>query len=276
MVSFHRATANLIELDRFPAVQDDGLAVGLDLLAAPRPEERVPPARRVAERVAGGLADGPSLGLQLLAGIAKGIPGLGERRVAGLLEPRLAIGDQSAADGPRHANPLVADRRNLPADVVVAALGLADLLGQVARVGQAFGVELRPVADGHDDVGAGAGLDRRGDARLQVVGVDRLELEVDAGRLLAFLGDRALEENVRGRHEVGPSEPVDARLLGERRCATAGQDGGHAAGCGKLQNATPRDASHDFLPSLSCFEVLSRRALELRVLDRARARAECR
>ena len=100
--------------------------------------------------------------------------------------------------------------------------------------------------------GAGAGLDRRGDARLQVVGVDGLDLERDAGRLLAFLRDLALEQHVGGRHEIGPAQPVDGRPLREGRRPSAGQDGGEAAGVrregagsGQFQNSTPRDASHE-------------------------------
>ncbi len=40
--------------------------------------------------------------------------------------------------------------------LVIAALRLADLLGDVADVGDAVGVKLRPVVEAHDDVGAGA------------------------------------------------------------------------------------------------------------------------
>jgi len=53
-------------------------------------------------------------------------------------------------------------------------------------------LELRPVADRHDDAGSGTRLYRRGDA-LQVVGIDRFDLERDAGRRPAFLRDLALE-----------------------------------------------------------------------------------
>ncbi len=65
-------------------------------------------------------------------------------------------------------------------------------LGDVADVGKALGVELRPVVEPQNDVGAGAGLNRRGDARLDVVGVDRLDGQLDAEVLLALLDDRAL------------------------------------------------------------------------------------
>src|SRR5918994_1957201 len=65
----------------------------------------------------------------------------------------------------------------------------------------------------------------------------------------AFLRDRPLEQHVGGRHEIGPAQPVDAGLLGERRRTAAGQDGGHAARCRQSENSTPRNASHGFLLS---------------------------
>ena len=54
----------------------------------------------------------------------------------------------------------------LPHDISVPSHATSD----VTHVRQALCVEVRPVVHGVDDVGAGAGLDRRGDARLQVVG----------------------------------------------------------------------------------------------------------
>src|SRR5581483_2343012 len=115
----------------------------------------IPEARRVAERVAERLADRPALGLQLLAGVLQLVPGVGEGVVADLVQPRFAVGDEAAADRPGQADPLVADRRGDLADVVKAALLLADLLGQLADVGEAGGVKLRPVVERHDDVRAG-------------------------------------------------------------------------------------------------------------------------
>src|SRR6266436_755974 len=109
-VSFQKKTnRELDRFDGFPAVQDDRLAVGLDLLPAPRPQIRVPPARRIAERVSSGLADGAALGLEFLAGVEQRVPGFREGIVPNLVEPRFAIGDQRAADGPRQADPFVAD-----------------------------------------------------------------------------------------------------------------------------------------------------------------------
>src|SRR5579883_731347 len=205
--------------ERLLGVQHDGLAVGLDLLAAPRPQPGIPEARRVAERVAERLADRPALGLQLLAGVLQLVPGVGE-------------------------------------DVVEAALLLADLLGQLADVGEAGGVKLRPVVERHDDVRAGPRLDRRGDACLDVVAVDGFEIELDAERLLALLGDLALEQLVGSRHEIGPAHPMNRRTLGEGRRAAARQDRRDAA-AGKLQHPAPIDPFHVRSPSLADYSAAS-------------------
>ena len=131
-------------------------------------------------------------------------------------------GDQPAADGPRHPDPFVADSGDELGDVVVAALGLADLLGHITGIGEAFGVELRPISDRHDDVGSGSRLNRRCDARLQIIAVDRFNLERDAGRLLALLCDLAFEQHVRSRHEIRPAQPMNIRPLRVGRCASGG------------------------------------------------------
>src|SRR5207302_6380381 len=121
----------LDRLDRLLAVQRDGLAVVADLLAAPRPQIGVPPTRRVAEGVTGGLAKRPAGGLQFLAGVTVFVPGSRELAVlvADLLEPGFAVGDQPAADRPRHADPFAVNIVDDLCQVVIAALVLADLLG---------------------------------------------------------------------------------------------------------------------------------------------------
>src|SRR5262249_29103308 len=143
------------------AVEDDGLAVGFDLLAAPRPEVRVPKRGGVTKGVAERLTQGTTLGLELLAGGAVFIPGLREFpvAVADLLEPGFAVGQQAASGRPRHPDPPVADCRGLATDLVIAALRPADLVDYVADIDDTVGIELRPGADQHDDVGTGSGLD---------------------------------------------------------------------------------------------------------------------
>src|SRR3954453_20153330 len=90
---------------------------------------------------------------------------------------------------------------------------LTDSFGNVADIGDAPGVELRPVAGRPNDVGASPRLDRGGDARLDVVGVDHLESELDAERLFAFEQDLRLEQLVGGRHKIGPAKIVDGAGL---------------------------------------------------------------
>ena len=69
---------------------------------------------------------------------------------------------------------------------IVRALGLGELADQVRHIHHACRVELRVVVVEHDEVGSRPGLDGGRDARLQVVGVDGLEVDLDAERLLAF------------------------------------------------------------------------------------------
>src|SRR5262249_2110148 len=153
----------LDRLDDFLAVERDGLAVGFDLLAAPRPQIRIPEAGRVAKGVAERLAEWPAFGLELFAGFAVLLPSLRElaAAIADFLEPGFAIGQQPAASSPRHADPFPADGGDEPRDVVEAALRLAHRLGHVADIGHTLGIELRPIADCIDDIGTGARLNGR-------------------------------------------------------------------------------------------------------------------
>ena len=100
------STVSLVLMTTLPLV--------VDLLAAQRPQERIGERRRIAEGVAERLADRAALGLQLLADLAILLPGLGELLRADLLEPRLAIGDHAADDGPRHARSTSCRRSSSP------------------------------------------------------------------------------------------------------------------------------------------------------------------
>src|SRR5215469_7605296 len=186
-----KAHRELYGFDRLLAVERDGLAVGLDLLAAPRPQVRVPEAGRVAERVAEGLAKGMTRGFELLAGLAVFLPGFRKFSfgVADLIKPRRAIGQQPAPDRPGDPDPLAVDIIDELGDIVVTTLRLADLLSDISDIGDAGFVEPRPIIDDHDHVGTIARLDRGGDPRLNVVGVDHLDIELDAECLFAFGDD---------------------------------------------------------------------------------------
>src|SRR5260370_8508813 len=118
-----KADRELDRLDRLLAIQRHRLAVGLDLLAAPGPQIGIPEARGIAESVAERLAEGTALGFELLTGRAVLFPSLRElfAAIADFLEPGFAIGDQSAAGGPRDADPFPATLRRDPRDPVQAA-----------------------------------------------------------------------------------------------------------------------------------------------------------
>jgi hypothetical protein len=81
------ALHELDRLDRLLGIDDDGLAVGIDFLATPRPHVGIGEGRCIAERVAERLADRVSFGLELLCGVTVLRPGLGEGGDADLVEP---------------------------------------------------------------------------------------------------------------------------------------------------------------------------------------------
>ena len=223
------------------------LALLVDLLAAERPQVRIAEGRRIAESVAERLADRPALGFELLAGVAVLLPGFRKLVVADVLEPGLAVGDLGADHRPRHRDVFLAVVGVAAGELVVGALRLGDGFGDVAHVGDARRVELRMVVVQHHDVGAGAGLDRRGDARLQVVGVDGFEVDLDAERLGSFGQDRLAKQLVRGRNEVVPADPVHGARLREDRRLVRRENSGEAA-AGQLQKPPSTDASHAFPP----------------------------
>ncbi len=246
----------LDRLDRRLAVEHD-LAAGVDLAAAERPQQRIDEGDAVAERVGQGLADRVALGLELLAGGAVLVPGLGELGHADLVEPRFAIGQERADDHPRQPQPAVLGVGL--AHFVIAALLAADLLGEVAEVDDALGVEMRPVVERHDDVGPGGRLDRRRDARLDVVGVDGLEPDLGAERLLGLGHQGLAQQLVRCRDEIAPAQPVQLGPLGKGRGPPGRQDAGQTAGGGGRRTAgrerqeiasghTPSHASHGVPP----------------------------
>src|SRR5215510_417847 len=173
-------------LDRALRVERDLLAARVDLGAAEIPEERIGERRRIAEAVAERLTHRLALDLELLAGLPVLVPGLRELLEADVVEPRPPIGDRVTAAAVRHRQPLAVHAGAGAEHVVEAALRLADRLGDVRDVDERVGVEMRPVPQELDDVGAGPRLDRGSDAWLQVVGVDELEGDLGSERLRRF------------------------------------------------------------------------------------------
>src|SRR5205823_4843965 len=133
-------------LERLLAVERY-LAVFLDLLAAPRPQIGIEEGRRIAEAMAHGLADRLAFGLELFAGGTVLVPGFWKLRDPDRIEPRFAISVLVAKDAPGDADPFLAIVANSNRLFVEAALILADFLGDVADVGRAIGVELRPIIE---------------------------------------------------------------------------------------------------------------------------------
>jgi hypothetical protein len=104
---------------------------------------------RVAECVTERLAIRTTLGLELFADGAVLVPSFRKSAVAvpHLFELGLPVRKQSAANAPGDANPFLAIIGNDLGDLVIAALCLGDLLGDVADIDKATGVKPRPVID---------------------------------------------------------------------------------------------------------------------------------
>ena len=104
--------------------------------------------------------------------------------------------DDSPSASPKNWPP---DEALPVASLVPAALVLRDFLGDVGQIDEARLVEVRMVVEQHDQVGAGAGLNARRDARLQIVAVDGFELDLDAERLFRLGKQLGLAERHRKR-----------------------------------------------------------------------------
>src|SRR6266404_4922265 len=209
------------------AVEHDLLGRLVGLGGAEGPRYWVREGRRVAEGVTERLTVGMALLLQRGEDLARLVPGLGIGAGPDFLQPRLPVGDGVADDRVRHREPLAVDLAGRRPYLVEAALRLRQRAGDVAHVDDGVLVEVRPVVLEVEDVRARARLDGGRDARLQVVGVDRLELDLRAQRLLR-LGHLALELDVRLRDEVHPAHPVQGAALRERRRLPRGEDPGDA------------------------------------------------
>ena len=123
---------------------------------------------------------------------------------------------------------------------VEASLVLPLPVREIADVQEPVLVEVRPVVQHMDDVGAALRLDRCGDPRLQVVGVDEFELHLRAEQFRR-VGRLLLQLDVAGRDEIDPAQDVQPRALRERRRA-AGRRHRRRRGRG-LHERAPGDPS---------------------------------
>ena len=117
-----------------------------------------------------------------------------------------------AVDGHRLAHAAPHDAGQRGGDVLRQAHGLADLAhGAAAAIGD----------DGGGEAGAVPAV-ALVDVLDDLLAALMLEIDVDVGRLLAFLGDEALEEKVDGVGiDVGDAEAVADRGIGSRAAALA-------------------------------------------------------
>src|SRR5205809_658918 len=142
---------------------------------------------------------------------------------------------------------------------VVAALVPSLPFAQLRHVGERVRVEVGPVVEHQDDVRTAPRLDRRGDARLEIVRVDRLERDVHL-HLPVVLGDHPPELGVAFGDEVDPLEEVELRGLGEggRDSAAGGEEPEGARG---LEKGPTRGLRH-VPPPRSCFGRSNKRRVE--------------
>src|SRR5262249_17345256 len=196
-------------LDCLLAVDGNGIAVGLDLLATEGPQEWIGEGHRIADRLPERLSNRPPLRLELLSGLTVLVPSLGKLRNSNFIEPRFPIGDESAYDSGGHSNPTFPIVAVAFGAGIVSALSLADVLGNIADVGDARVVEMRMIVEQHYDIRAGACLDRGGDARLQVIEIDAFKLNLETERFLGF-SQQVTQHLIGSGNVIAPSQPVQA------------------------------------------------------------------
>ena len=192
----------------------DGHLAGLvDLGPAEAPHQGIAEHRRITEGVAQGLTEREALGLALRADSEVLIPGARHLHAEIGVDVRPVghdIADAVVRDAARHA---VDDDRLLLVGVDgVTAVHIEDR----AVIDEAARVEVGVVPVKLQDIGACAALDRGRRPRLEVVLVDVLEADRDAGLLLEGRGILK-GELVRWRDEVAPREVMHRALLGEGR-----------------------------------------------------------
>src|SRR5205823_2709474 len=95
------------------------------------------------------------------------------------------------------------------------------------------------------------GLDGGGGARLQVIAVYGLDVELDAERLVGSRGNFLFENLVGRRNKVIPAQPVHRRALGKGGRPRGGENSGNARGfrrkrprAGQLQQLASMYPSH--------------------------------
>ena len=127
------------------------------------PDDPVAPGRRVAARVAERVGHRRALGVHRLRELEVVRGRRREGLEAGRFHVALAVDHRAAVGTDRQADPLLAAHAVVAADVVPAAVFLAEVFGHVGQRHQLIGVQMRIVVPAENDVGptADVGRDRR-------------------------------------------------------------------------------------------------------------------
>ena len=220
---------------------DGDLAVLVHQLAAMRPQQPVCPVVGITDGLAQGEADRGVLGLQGLAQLEEAGRVLGNGIEAGRLDLAFAI-DQGIADhAQRQRDPLAVLGAVLAADVVPAAIALAQRIGQIGHVDQLGRVLLRVVEPAQHDVRTAAHVGGHGRLRAYVFPAFAVGTYGHAGQFGEFL-DVGVPQVFIALDETLPAQDAQGRALfdgvldavGTRRAGACGK-GVHAhagSGCG--------------------------------------------
>src|SRR5439155_15459829 len=171
-------------------VDEDGLAILVDLAAAVGPEQRVEPAVVVAEAVTQLEAEGMAGLLEQAPDRQQVLPVIGELVDAGLLEPVGAIHLELTDVAPWQRLPLLVDHHRVEDVVVPGADLLADLGREVGEVHEARVEEVWPVEGRHRDLRPRLRLGDRREPREHSAHAHGLVVDLDARQLLVVRRER--------------------------------------------------------------------------------------
>ncbi len=199
--------------DRFRAVDDD-VVLGVDELAAVRPDEPMRPAR-VAGCVAEGEARGRALGLERLAQLQESAEVARDGIEARGLDLALAIDDGIARGAHHDGDPLVAVHAVVLGDRIPAAVLVAQVVREVGDVDELLGILVRVLHRADDHVRPTAHVGGNRGLRAHVFppfGVDAHGNARHLGELLRVRGPHVLV----ALHEALPAQHPERGALFRR------------------------------------------------------------
>src|SRR5262245_11000220 len=176
------------------------------------------------------------LGLQLLADLVQLLPGIRERLDAYPGKPIGTPVHQLADIAERDRLPFTVHQHGFPAGIVPAALGFADVVGDVADV-EILLAELDHLEQTiHRNICSRAGLGDGADTRWKAADAGYLVIDLDAGLLLIGSGKHILHIVIEWLNERAFVQNSDRLRLGVRRPRPTERGGG--ASRGKLQKSS--------------------------------------